>query len=59
MTSVDIGVSESNSSTPIGSSLGLAGCGDLYGDFSWQENTGTATPGDFNEGQYSSDTCPE
>lgn len=34
-TSTDIGVRESNSSTPVGHSLQLAGTGTTYEDFSW------------------------
>ena len=34
-TSTDIGVSESNSSTPVGHSLQLSGTGTTYEDFTW------------------------
>ena len=38
MTSVDIGVTESNASTPVGQSLQLQGTGNTYTDFTWAEN---------------------
>ncbi|MEO1687009.1 MAG: ExeM/NucH family extracellular endonuclease, partial [Pseudomonadota bacterium] len=48
--SEDIGVAESNASTPAGASLQLIGEGQVYEDFTW---TGPATdsPGDVNAGQ--------
>jgi len=48
-TSVDIGVSESNS-TPVGYSLQLSGAGTQYSDFTWQAPA-TATSGALNNGQ--------
>ncbi len=50
VTSVDIGVSESNS-TPIGSSLGLTGSGNRYSDFTWTTFISSATRGAINGGQ--------
>lgn len=35
MMSADIGVEESNTTTPVGASLGLIGAGNTYGDFTW------------------------
>ena len=47
---IDIGVSESNTTTAIGASLQLIGAGNVKADFTW---TGpiVATPGDINTGQ--------
>lgn len=49
MTSIDIGVSES-SSTSIGASLQLTGSGSQYNDFTW-DGPLAETPGDLNIGQ--------
>ena len=49
MTSNDIGVRET-SSTPAGHSLQLAGIGESYNDFKWQE-AATDTDGAFNNSQ--------
>jgi endonuclease I len=49
MTSVDIGVSETNS-TPPGTSLQLTGSGTNYEDFAWQGSS-TASFGQCNTGQ--------
>lgn len=49
ISSTDIGVSES-SATTVGSSLGLIGSGDGYGDFTWSSFTDDS-PGAFNAGQ--------
>ncbi|KAL3680353.1 hypothetical protein R1sor_023309 [Riccia sorocarpa] len=48
--SIDIGVKESEK-TPLGSSLGLSGSGNVYGDFSWSVFTNGASPGALNSGQ--------
>lgn len=50
MTSMDIGVAQSDAGAPDGSSLGLVGLGDHYDDFVWTA-IGTATPGIANFGQ--------
>jgi hypothetical protein len=50
MASVDIGVSESNSTTAIGTSLQLSGSGSMYVDFSWSGPT-AESPGMINAGQ--------
>ncbi|WP_257386250.1 endonuclease [Tahibacter caeni] len=49
MTSVDIGVSETNSTAP-GTSLQLSGSGSDYGSFTWQ-GSATQTFGNCNNGQ--------
>lgn len=49
ITSTDIGVSESSTST-VGYSLQLSGAGSVYGDFTWQAPA-TATAGSSNNGQ--------
>jgi hypothetical protein len=49
MTSVDIGVAESNT-TPVGNSLQLAGNGTTYSAFAWQPEA-PATPGNLNNDQ--------
>lgn len=49
LTSVDIGVAE-GSGTPIGESLQLAGTGETYAEFTWQEPA-AETPGSLNNGQ--------
>lgn len=49
MTSIDIGVSETNSTAP-GTSLQLSGSGSDYGSFAWQ-GTATQTFGSCNNGQ--------
>jgi hypothetical protein len=55
MTSIDIGVSETNS-TPIGQSLQLSGTGSQYSDFTWQ-SPAAQTRGLINNGQtFSSNT---
>ncbi|KAG6555634.1 hypothetical protein Mapa_002870 [Marchantia paleacea] len=48
--SVDIGVEE-GSNTPVGSSLGLMGTGNKYGDFKWSIYRLGASPGALNPGQ--------
>ncbi|KAL2612721.1 hypothetical protein R1flu_024413 [Riccia fluitans] len=48
--SIDIGVQESEK-TPVGSSLGLSGRGNKYGDFRWSVFTNGASPGALNSGQ--------
>ncbi len=50
LTSLDIGVAQSDAGAPDGSSLGLTGVGDRYDDFMWSA-LGTATPGGANFGQ--------
>ncbi len=50
MTSIDIGVIESNNTTPVGFSLRLTGTGNLYTDFVWNAPA-IATPGLVNTGQ--------
>lgn len=50
MTSVDIGVVESNSTTAITESLQLSGTGMVYTDFVWQ-SPNTATQGSLNNSQ--------
>ncbi|MFC1757326.1 hypothetical protein ACFL2H_00970 [Planctomycetota bacterium] len=50
LTSTDVGVSESNGSTPVGSSLGLIGTGSEYADFTWAVISDD-TPGMLNVGQ--------
>ncbi len=49
LTSVDIGVSESSTST-VGYSLQLSGTGSVYGDFTWQGSAAN-TSGAVNNGQ--------
>lgn len=49
MTSVDIGVGETNSTAP-GTSLQLSGTGSEYGEFAWQ-GSATQTFGNCNNGQ--------
>lgn len=50
LNSTDVGVQQSNSSTPIGSSLSLMGSGRVYNDFSWEALT-TQTKGGVNTNQ--------
>ncbi|HDO26916.1 MAG TPA: DUF5017 domain-containing protein, partial [Bacteroidetes bacterium] len=50
-TSIDIGVSESNSTTQIGESLQLKGGGDSYDLFTWQDPA-AETKGSLNNKQY-------
>lgn len=50
MISVDIGVRESNSTTPVGYSLQLKGTGKQYKDFTWSVPT-PESPGNINNGQ--------
>jgi uncharacterized protein len=50
MTSTDIGVTESNTGTPVGGSLGLTGTGSSYAGFSWT-TFGADTAGQINSGQ--------
>ncbi|MDP2687089.1 MAG: hypothetical protein Q8O62_07700 [Aequorivita sp.] len=50
MTSIDIGVEESDAITPAGFSLQLIGTGDSYNDFHWN-NPADDSPGDLNIGQ--------
>jgi hypothetical protein len=50
MTSVDIGVQESNSTTLEGQSMQLSGTGSSYADFTWQ-TPATSTFGSVNNGQ--------
>jgi uncharacterized protein len=57
MTSTDIGVAESNTTTPVGYSLQLTGSGCAYGDFAWQ-NPAPASPGSTNHGQTFDCTDP-
>ncbi|MCH7616190.1 MAG: PEP-CTERM sorting domain-containing protein [Nitrospinae bacterium] len=51
LTSTDIGVSESNSSTPEGNSLQLTGTGNVFADFSWASSSMANTFGSVNSGQ--------
>ncbi len=48
--SIDIGVQESDATTPIGYSLQLTGTGNSYGDFNWNAPADDS-PGDLNVGQ--------
>lgn len=48
--SLDIMVKE-GSKTPLGSSLGLTGVGQAYGEFHWSEFRSGASPGSWNLGQ--------
>lgn len=50
MTSIDVGVRESNSTTPLGHSLQLKGSGIQYSHFTWNEPS-VASPGSINIGQ--------
>jgi len=50
MTSVDIGVVESDPGTPAGSSLGLTGTGSTYSDFTWA-TLAASTAGQVNTSQ--------
>ena len=50
LNSVNIGVSESDPGTPVGSSLGLSGTGSSYADFTWTVFA-INTPGLINTGQ--------
>ncbi|WP_260929415.1 Calx-beta domain-containing protein [Novosphingobium sp. 9] len=50
MTSIDVGVSESTSTTPVGDSLQLTGSGTNYEDFTWAPES-TSTFGSANNGQ--------
>jgi hypothetical protein len=50
LTSTDIGIAESNSSTVSGSSLGLIGTGSTYAQFVWA-SLATDSPGALNSGQ--------
>ncbi|MBK5212504.1 MAG: hypothetical protein JJE55_02440 [Flavobacteriaceae bacterium] len=50
MTSIDIGVEESDTTTPIGFSLRLTGTGNTYDDFIWNAPANDS-PGDLNDGQ--------
>jgi hypothetical protein len=50
MTSTDIGVAESDSTTPAGQSLQLTGAGHTYSDFTWAPPA-LATVGMINNGQ--------
>ena len=50
MTSVDIGVEESNNTTLDGQSMQLSGTGSSYADFTWQ-TPATSTFGSVNNGQ--------
>jgi hypothetical protein len=56
MTSVDVGVAESNDVTPANGSLGRIGNGNKPGDFTWAVLT--QTQGTLNTGQTISD-CPD
>jgi len=56
-TSVDIGVSESNSSTAVGSSLQLLGSGTQYSDFTWG-GPFPETPGAVNSDGITDQTLP-
>ncbi len=51
MTSIAIPVSQSNTSTPIGSSIGLTGSGSQANQFTWAVFNGAATNGSLNNGQ--------
>lgn len=51
MTSVSIGISQNNSTTLAGSSLGLGGAGAGAGDFTWVASSGANTRGAVNAGQ--------
>lgn len=50
ITSTDVGVKESKTTTQIGESLQLKGTGNKYGDFIWNAPT-IDSPGDLNAGQ--------
>ncbi len=50
LTSIDVGLSESGTTTPIGSSIYRTGTGNTGSNFSWATTT-TATPGAVNAGQ--------
>jgi len=50
MTSIDIGVEESDTTTAVGFSLQLIGTGNTYGDFNWNAPADDS-PGDLNVGQ--------
>lgn len=50
MTSIDIGVQESDATTPVGFSLQLTGTGNSYTDFNWNAPADDS-PGDLNVGQ--------
>ncbi|AFL82181.1 hypothetical protein Aeqsu_2730 [Aequorivita sublithincola DSM 14238] len=50
MTSIDIGVEESDTTTPIGNSLQLTGTGNSYGDFMWNPPA-VSSQGSLNAGQ--------
>ena len=56
-TSVDIGVSESNSTTAVGESLQLLGSGTQYSDFTWG-GPFTETPGAVNSEGVNDQTLP-
>ena len=51
MTSVNIGVSQNNTSQPGQDSLALSGSGSSSGDFSWGTQAGAFTKGEINVGQ--------
>lgn len=51
MTSVNIGVSQNNTSQPGQDSLALSGSGTSYGDFTWGTQSGAFTEGEINVGQ--------
>ena len=55
--STDVGVSENNNDTPIGTSLQRTGTGTNGGDFAWVGPT-TQSPGALNAGQMFSTTGP-
>jgi hypothetical protein len=50
ISSTDIGVEESNTTTPSGFSLQLTGTGNTYGDFTWNVPAADS-PGALNVGQ--------
>ncbi|HEX9965409.1 MAG TPA: Calx-beta domain-containing protein [Allosphingosinicella sp.] len=50
MTSTDVGVTENNTTTPVGTSLQLTGSGDEYSDFTWATSAAN-TFGAANNGQ--------
>ncbi len=49
--STDIGVVQNNTTTPLGSSIGLTGTGTQYSDFTWTNFDGSATIGTTNGSQ--------
>jgi endonuclease/exonuclease/phosphatase family metal-dependent hydrolase len=58
LTSTPISVSQSNTTTAAGSSIGLSGTGGIPGDFIWAASSGINTKGSLNAGQTLASGAP-